>query len=214
MNFVINLKAMQRWLIGLFFLLFLFPSLAMAQAGLGVEILNPAPDQVLQGVIEIQAQTSLDDVLSYELLFGYAGASEEGSLFLLAQGDEINPSTPLYLWDTTLIPDGDYRLVLRVRSSGGEIEEDVVEPLRVRNYTAIDTPVPAENNVATAVITDTPISTTPTPVQSTPIPARPNPGSIHFSQWLGSVLRGIGGIILLFLVLGIYVTFRKNRNRR
>ncbi|MEW6179022.1 MAG: hypothetical protein AB1522_03740 [Chloroflexota bacterium] len=206
---------MQRWLIGLFFLLFLSPSLALAQAGLGVEILNPAPDQVLQGVIEIQAQISPDDVLSYELLFGYAGASEEGSLFLLAQGEEINPPTPLYLWDTTLIPDGDYRLVLRVRSSGGETEEDVVEPLRVRNYTAVDTPAPAENNAATAVITETPTPiSTPTPLQSTPLSVRPNPGSIQPSWWLGSVLRGISGIILLFLLLGIYVTLRKNRKRR
>lgn len=209
---MINLKAMQRWIIGLIVLSFFLPVNVMAQAD-EITFLSPAELQVLQGVIEVQVGVVREDVLSFELLFGYSNETDERNLFLLAQGNALSKEQPLYRWDTTLIPDGDYRLVLRVYFSNGEKQEAVLDGVKVRNYSPVESPT--ASNLSLSTDPDVETSTeTPTPASSTPTPPRPNPGSIQPTQWTGSVVRGMAVSLLSFVVLGMVVSLRKRKKRR
>lgn len=204
---------MWRWIVGLVTLFFILPAGVAAQADEEILIVSPADQQVLQGVIEVQARLSLDNVQSYELLFGYSGDVEERNLFLLTQGNTLSDSQPLYRWDTTLIPDGDYRLVLWVYFRSGEKREAVVETVKVRNYSAVELPAASDPFLSPMPVTQTP-TITPTSLPVTPTPLKPNPGSIQPVQWTASVVRGVGVTILFFVMLGVFVTLRRPKKRR
>lgn len=203
---------MQRWIIGLILLFLFLPGIVLAQAD-EITIISPSDLQVLQGVMEVQARVSTDDVLSYELLFGYSGETNERNLFLLAQGNAFPKEEPLYRWDTTLIPDGDYRLVLRVYFSNGEKREAVIDGVKVRNYSPVESPTASDLILSTEPVLETPANT-PLPVSFTPTPPRPNPGSIQPTQWTGSVVRGIAVSLLLFIGFGMVLSLRKRKKRR
>lgn len=203
---------MQRWIIGLILLLIFLPVKVKAQA-YEVTFLSPAEQQILQGVIEVQARVAREDVLSFELLFAYSDETDERNLFLLAQGNALSTEQPLYRWDTTLIPDGDYRLVLRVYFSNGEKREAELERVKVRNYSPVESPTASNLSLSTAPVMETPTET-PMPASSTPTLPGPNPGSIQPTQWTGSVLRGMAVSLLLFVVLGMYVSLRNRKKRR
>jgi len=203
---------MQRWIIALILLSCFLPVKVMAQAD-EITILSPADQQVLQGVIEVQARISTDEVRSFELLFGYSGEMDQRNLFLLAQGNAFPEEQPLYRWDTTLIPDGNYRLVLRVYFSNGEKREAVVDGVKVRNYSPVESPTASDLIVSTEPVLETP-SNTPMPALFTPTPPRPNPGSIQPIQWTGSVVRGLAVSLLLFVVFGMVLSLRKRKKRR
>lgn len=191
---------------------FFLPVKVMAQAD-EVAFLSPAEQQILQGVIEVQARLAREDVLSFELLFAYSDETDERNLFLLAQGNALSTEQPLYRWDTTLIPDGDYRLVLRVYFSNGEKREAILERVKVRNYSPVESPTASNPSLSTAPVMETPTQT-PMPASSTPTPPAPNPGSVQLTQWTGSVLRGMVVSLLLFVVLGMYVSLRNRKKRR
>ncbi|WP_145962534.1 hypothetical protein [Bellilinea caldifistulae] len=210
---MINLKAMWRWIIGWVVWFFILPASVVAQADEGILILSPADQQVLQGVIEVQARVSFDDVQTYELLFGYSGDTDERNLFLLTQGNSIPDSQLRHRWDTTLIPDGDYRLVLRVYLINGERREAVVETVRVRNYSVVESPTASGLVLSTAPVVPTPPET-PTPLPVTSTPPKPNPGSVQPVQWTTSVLRSVGITIVLFVILGGLIRLRRPKKRR
>jgi hypothetical protein len=203
---------MQRWIIGLIILSIFLPVKVMAQAD-EVAFLSPVEQQILQGVVEVAARVAREDVLSFELLFAYSDETDERNLFLLAQGNALSTEQPLYRWDTTLIPDGDYRLILRVYFSNGEKREAILERVKVRNYSPVESPTASNLSLSTAPVMETPTQT-PMPASSTPTPPGPNPGSIQPTQWTGSVLRGMAVSLLLFVVLGMYVSLRNRKKRR
>ena len=203
---------MQRWIIGLILLFIFLPVKVMAQVD-EVTFLSPAEQQILQGVIEVQARVAREDVLSFELLFAYSDETDERNLFLLAQGNALSTEQPLYRWDTTLIPDGDYRLVLRVYFSNGEKREAILERVKVRNYLPVESPTASNLSLSTEPVLETPANT-PLPVSFTPTPPRPNPGSIQPTQWTGSVVRGMAVSLLLFIGFGMVLSLRKRKKRR
>ncbi|MCX7977088.1 MAG: hypothetical protein N2646_08440, partial [Bellilinea sp.] len=178
-----------------------------------IEIFFPTNQQVLQGIIEIQGRITLPDMRSYELLFGYSNDPDERNLFLLAQGNTLPDGQLTFAWDTTLIPDGDYRLVWRVYLSSGEKREAVIEMVRVRNYSIVETPTVGDQMLATVTLTSTPAET-PTSTAITVTTPRPNPGSIQPVQWTASVIRGVGLTVVLFMMLGLFVLSRKPKRKR
>lgn len=203
---------MQRWIIGLILLLIFLPFKVMAQAD-EVAFLSPAEQQILQGVVEVSARVAREDVLSFELLFAYSNETDERNLFLLAQGNTLSTEQTLYRWDTTLIPDGDYRLVLRVYFSNGEKREAILERVKVRNYSPVESPTASNLTPSIEPVIETPTES-PMPASSSPTPPGPNPGSIQTTQWTGSVLRGMAVSLLLFVGLGMYVSLRNRKKRR
>jgi len=210
---VINLKAMQRWIIVLVLLFLIPPVRAAAQSSEDIEIIFPANQQVLQGIIEIQGRITVAEVRSYELLFGYSNDPDERNLFLLAQGNALPEGQLTFGWDTTLIPDGDYRLIWRVYLPNGEKREAAVELVRVRNYSIVETPTLSDQILATVTLTSTPVET-PTSAAITATTPGPNPGSIQPVQWTASVIRGVGVTVLLFVMLGLFVLSRKPKRKR
>ncbi len=204
---------MQRWIFSWVILLWMLPVRVSAQTTGEISILYPVDQQVLQGLVEIQVNSAVNGVQSYELLFGYSGDPQERNLFLLAQGNAIPDSQPLYGWDTTLIPDGNYRLVFRVIFTNGERQEAIVETVKVRNYSVAESPTVSDQTTTTSGVT-LPPPKTPTPIVTTPTPSRPNPGSVQPAQWSASVIRGVSITILLFILIGGLIRSRKPKKRR
>lgn len=182
----------------------------------GVEITAPSTGTPLQGAISIVGSTLIDGFSSWEITFGYAHDTS-GSWFLISEGDEQTTRGELAQWDTTTITDGDYNLRLTVYLQGGRREHFVVDNLRVRNYSPIETITP------TPTLTSTPFTETPHPsrtptstteptetqIPNTPTPLPTNPATITQNNINNSLLRGGAGALVAFVLIGLYLSIKR-----
>ena len=182
----------------------------------GVQISAPTQGSPLKGLVTIDGNTTIEGFLSWEITFGYAGDAT-GTWFLLAEGDQAIPQGELTQWDTSTITDGNYNLRLTVFLEGGRREHFVVNDLRVRNYSPVETITP------TPTLTSTPFTVTPqpsltpslTPIPSeTPIPATPtplptNPAIITQQNLTNGLTRGAAGAAAAFLLVGLYWSVKR-----
>ncbi len=182
----------------------------------GVEITAPSTGTPLQGAISIVGSTLIDGFSSWEITFGYAHDTS-GSWFLISEGDEQTTRGELAQWDTTTITDGDYNLRLTVYLQGGRREHFVVNNLRVRNYSPIETITP------TPTLTSTPFTETPHPsrtptstteptetqIPNTPTPLPTNPATITQNNINNSLLRGGAGALVAFVLIGLYLSIKR-----
>jgi hypothetical protein len=196
-----------------------FPaSWVAAQTGeaAGVEITKPIQGTPLQGIVAVEGSTLIDGFVSWELNFGYAGDTT-GTWFLIAEGEEQITNGELTQWDTTTITDGDYNLRLTVYLQGGRREHLMVNNLRVRNYSSIETATP------TPTLTSTPYTETPrpsqtptntvvpseTPLPDTPTPLPTNPVTITQGNINNSLIRGAAGALAAFTLVGLYLSVKR-----
>lgn len=210
---MIKLKAMR--ILVLCFSLFAFaltPVSAVAQTTAGVELTSPQPGAALQGSVSVTGSVAPPGLTAWEVLFTYAEDVPGSNPFLLAQGDQPVRDDILTMWDTTLIPDGDYRLIVRVKLMDGRTDDLVVSGLRVRNYSPIETATSQAVQV-TPLPADTATPPLPTLIPNTPTVYQPNPGSIRREEVVDSMLRGAGFAVLGLLMVGIYASLRR-RGRR
>ncbi len=219
---------MRRLTIGLIFaLLILTPGLARAQAGDAVIILAPQGGAALQGQVQISGSANPEGFFAYELAFGYAD-DPTGTWFIIFESFNPVEAGTLAEWDTFSITDGDYDLRLLVTLTDASEMEIIVQNIRIRNYTIVETSTPAPTLTATPVPTmdltaafipsPSPIPAMPTasPLPTiapthTPLPANPaqfRPGDISLS-----LARGAAGVLAAFLLLGIYTSIRNARSR-
>jgi hypothetical protein len=117
----------------------------------------------------------------------------------------------LAVWDTSTISDGDYKIKLTVKMSDGTTQETVVDPVLVRNYTAVQsTATSMPTSVQTEVVSvATAISPTETlaPVASvTPFPA--NQASLTTGALDDSLRTGLILGLLIVVVISIYSYIR------
>ena len=189
----------------------------------------PVPGQALQGVVSVRGTSGLPGFQSAELSFAYAD-DRTGTWFLIAQSAQPVIDGPLASWDTTTITDGDYRLRLRVILSGGQVIERLVEGLRVRNYSPVETATPAAPEgsspdqaepsaftgaAATAAnaAPDAPDFQPQSPAGQFPNPAPTNPAAVTRADLGGSALRGAliaaGGLLLGIAYLGLRALLRR-----
>ena len=103
--------------------------------------LHPPLTHPFKESVTIEGSTLIEGFISWEITFGYASDST-GTWFLIAEGDEQVSSGELTQWDTTTITDADYNLRLTVYMEGGRREHFVLNNLRVRNYSPIETITP------------------------------------------------------------------------
>ena len=103
------------------------------------QIHNPRSGAVLQGVIAILGRTDLAGYDHHQISFNYSD-SQEDTWFLIAKSDSMVSDGELATWDTTTIADGNYKIRLEIFLNNGNSNEIVVDDLRVRNYTPIETP--------------------------------------------------------------------------
>ncbi len=171
----------------------------------GIKILSPVQGDVLQGVVTILGTSELDGFQSSELDFSYSDDTT-GTWFLITTNAQPVNEDVIATWDTTTITDGTYSLRLRVFLTDGSFQDANVLDLRVRNYTAIETPTPALTAVQP---TSTPTATEmPTPFP-TPTSQPPNPVIVTQTEISNSIVWGGLGAVFLLILLGIYLAIRR-----
>jgi len=205
--------------VSLTLLMMLIPvSWVTAQTGdsAGVEITAPSPGTPLQGTVSIEGSTIVEDFISWEITFGYANDSS-GTWFLITEGEDQISEGELIQWDTTTITDGDYNLRLTVYLHGGRREHFLLNNLRVRNYSPIETVTP------TPTLTSTPFTETPRPsltptstsqptnttIPNTPTPLPTNPATITQTNINNSLIRGAAGALAAFVMVGLYLSIKR-----
>jgi hypothetical protein len=171
---------------------------------------SPRSGEALQGVVTVIGTTDIAGFQSAETEFSY---DEDGAVwFVLEQSKVAVKSDQLARWDTTTITDGQYRLRVRVHLADGGVSETVVTGLRVRNYSAVETPLPATElgkGTATAPALENgpaPQNTATTLPSVTPRPV--NPAEVTPLDLVHSGMQGVAIILLGFVVLGGYTGFR------
>jgi len=193
----------------LILLLLLLHSPVLAQVGQpGAPGINdPLPGDVLQGVVNIVGTTDITGFSSAEIAFSY-NDDTTSTWFLIATTNGPSTDQLLTTWDTSSITDGTYTLRLRVILTDSE-HLDILDPgLRVRNYTPIETPTPAPTAPqATALPTITPTETPfPTPTQ-----LLQNRAIVSTVDVGSSLLYGGMAAFLLFIIVGLYISIRRNQ---
>ncbi|HQX15914.1 MAG TPA: hypothetical protein PLA27_05790 [Anaerolineales bacterium] len=188
--------------------------LLAAQDSPPVAITSPASGEILRGEITIIGSTDIPNFASAQLDFKYA--SDDGdSWFPLAALSQPALDSPLYLWNTASITDGDYILRLRVTLTDGTFQE-VTVPITIQNDAPILTPTPAVTSTPASIGVQIPtaflLAASPTPTEvprPTPTPLPPNPASLTQSTILTSLGRGAIVIIGLFIFSFILLRLRQ-----
>ncbi len=171
----------------------------------------PLGGEALQGVVAITGSSLAEGFQAVDVSFAYASDST-GTWFLIEQGSVPVVDGQLATWDTTTISDGTYHLRLQVFLADGAVLERVVENLRVRNYTIIETstpPAPGETArpVATARPTRTPAVDFITAGQ-TPQPLPTNPARLTPQHLRESAAVGVGAVAAVLVIAAIYLSLR------
>ena len=116
-------------------------------------ITEPAPGDVVSGVVVIGGTAADDAFLRYELAF----RRESGQWIVFAEGDRPVVDGTLAIWDTTVgypqspvFPDGDYQLRLRVVRQDYNYDEYFLRDLTVANGGG--TPTPTVTTTITATV--------------------------------------------------------------
>lgn len=171
------------------------------------DVISPRPGDVLRGVVEIQGTVAGENLSSYDVAFTYADDAAD-SWFIITSGKEPVTNDVLAKWDTTTIADGTYRLRIQVFFNTGEPEVIVIENLRVRNYTPVET----RTAEPTLLIVEQPVATsTLAPVTPSATPLAQNPMEISHEEFMKSILAGAGVSAAILLILGFRALSRKSR---
>ena len=176
-----------------------------------VVIYAPISGEVVQGQIPIDVGIVAPGYTKVELEFSYTNLNENG-WFLLAESGQIPFDGILTQWDTTLITDGEYDLRLVALNGNDTPIVFQISNIRVRNYSPIetDTPMPEKptDTVSPGLSTVVPESiNTVIPPTITPFPT--NPAIFNSAQLIKSTTMGVGLILVVFIVLGLYIGVRQ-----
>ena len=188
--------------------------LLSAQDSSPVAITSPMAGDVVAGEVTITGTTDILGFASAQLDFSYASDST-GTWFALGTSSQPEVDSPLAVWDTSLITDGDYVLRLRVYLDDGKFEEATVQ-IKIQNDAPIVTPTPivASTPDQSDVQLPTPflVAASPTPTltpRPTPTPLPTNAASLDQASIYTSLRRGALVILGLFLFAGLILRFRR-----
>ena len=178
-----------------------------------LEISTPLPGEAAQGLLQISGTVEVDNLISYTLDFSFQQDNDQ-AWFLISKGNTSVVNGILGEWDTSTIPDGNYKLRLTVNRNTDEPLILVVEGIRVRNYSQIETntPLPTSQIPTTTPTAAEIITISPTgEIRQSPTPFSPNPASVSFEDIQKRILQGaIGGLV----IFTIFLLYRVSRNRR
>ena len=196
-----------------FLLLLLFaPLMAGAQSKDAPRIDNPKPGEAIQGVITIIGSSAVESFQYYEVSYTQ-DQGESPTWFLIQQSDGPVSDGILAIWDTSTITDGIYSLRLMNYLMDGREQEVVVDKLRVRNYTPIETNTPEP-----AVLFITPIpQLEPTLVRlaaPTPTNLPANPAQVTSEQLSGSLLIGAAFAAGIAVLILFYQSIKRGSRRK
>ncbi|HEY5731944.1 MAG TPA: hypothetical protein VIS72_17995 [Anaerolineales bacterium] len=188
--------------------------LLAAQDSPPVAIISPAPDEVLRGELTIIGTTDVIGFTSSQLDFSYA-FNPTDTWFALQTSTQPIADSPLAIWDTTVVSDGEYVLRLRVFIEDGTIHE-VAVPVIIQNDAPISIPTPivtpTPNKLDVGLPTPFLVASSPTPTQTprpTPTSFPNNAVSLDQTAIYISLGRGALVIVGLFIFMGLILRFRR-----
>ncbi len=204
---------MKKMLLPLLLLLSLiFHGVTYAQVLTPVPIIieTPQAGEAVQGIVPIRGKIAVKGTIS--IYFKYAG-DKTATWFLIDQISEVPADGLLAKWNTSRISDGNYDIKIEVESKTSSPQIEIVNGIRVRNYTTIETITPnpfASNRLSSSPLPTSTGTMTATPVR-TPTPPPPNPASISSGEIQISLGQGASIAAVFLLIFGIYQGWRKWR---
>ncbi len=186
--------------------------LLAAQDSPPVSISSPRAGDVLRGEVTITGSTDLPNFASANLDFKYASDSGD-TWFPLAVLSQPALDSPLYLWNTSSITDGEYIIRLQVILTDGTFQEMTV-PITIQNNAPLTEPTPSPTFTPGPGIgfqAPTPFflapSATPTETpRPTPTPLPLNPAALNQNEVFASL--GRGALVILGLFIFSFVILR------
>lgn len=175
----------------------------------GLLLITPQPGEVIRGQVTIRGTLPEGDLLRYEVEFTYQEGAPE-TWFPIIQAERRPEGDVLAVWDTTAITDGNYRLRIRAFFADGRDVAQEVPDLQLRNYTPVETPIPA---VVTHLSPSPSATLLLTPTSAlTPTPLPPNPAALDLRSILNTLGRGVLLAVFVLLALGLYRTRSRNNH--
>ena len=177
------------------------------QTGTGAPRVDvPLSGDTVRGVVGVAGTTQVEGFASSEVFFGF---SSEGEWFSLGIQSTPIQNGLIANWDTSVIPDGTYRLKVVVTKADGSRIESVVEDLKVRNYSSGQD---GEQSQPASRVTPLP------DYQAQParnVPSNPvNPAAVGRLDLSRSVRAGALWSAGLFVILGVYLGLRWFNRRK
>lgn len=166
----------------------------------------PLAGDEVRGVVGIAGSTELEGFDSSEVFFGF---SPDGAWFSLGKQNQPVNNQIIVNWDTTIIPDGNYRIRLVVQRKDGSQVVTGVDNIQVRNYSSAGQTNPEVN--ASIV---TPAGNYGSTLERTATPLPRNPAAVSRADLFASLRAGLLGTAGLFLFLGLYLGLRWLNKRR
>lgn len=168
------------------------------------QVTYPFPGEVLSGRVVVLGSADAADFLAYEVAFTYPGHPKE-AYFLIHRAEQPVQGGILGVWDTTLIVDGDYELLLTVFRRSASPEQIIVPDLKVRNQNPVIVPSRMAETLFPAPV---PAFTVQPPQPTfTPLPA--NPAALSTSH-LGLRVT-YGALFGLILTLALFWLLRPRK---
>ena len=185
-----------------------FSSLINIHAQTGIHILNLIDHQAVQGIQTVRGSSAGEGFSSYFVQF--STSSNPDSWFSVIESTSPISNGVLAEWDTTIISDGDYNIRLVVLFENGDLVVDQVIGLRVRNYTAVETPTPTIESTSNPVSTPT-TTLAPTILFPTATMLPDNPAIFSKADLSDALLYGgiSAAIILIPIVFYQYIKQRR-----
>lgn len=184
-----------------------------ARQGAQAVISSPADNAVVRGTVPIVGTAIDQSFWKYEVYFASEGTEQwvlVGSIHETQVADGL-----LETWETTIVPDGNYSLRLRVVNRTGNYQEVYVRGVLVANAAPTDTPEPTETALPTATQTAAPSPTFIIPTSplsqptATPTLARPTrsalPEGLDINTWRQSLC--LGAQLMAIILVAIAVVF-------
>jgi hypothetical protein len=185
-----------------------------AQGNPPIAITSPAAGDAVGGEVTITGTTDILGFASAQVDFAYA-SDPSGTWFALGTSSQPEIDSPLAVWDTSLITDGDYVLRLRVNLADGTFEETTVQ-IKVQNDAPILTPTPLVTSTPDQVDVQRPtpflMAASPTPTltpRPSPTPLPTNAVSLNQRTIYTSLGRGALVILGLFFLAGLILRYRR-----
>ncbi|MHB8133415.1 MAG: hypothetical protein ACYDH1_04235 [Anaerolineaceae bacterium] len=177
-----------------------------------VRILSPQKGDVLQGNIDIIGTATGIGFQYAEISFRYQ-KDVPSEWFLISQISEPKVDDFLLTWDTSSIVDGNYQLRIQAFYLDGHHIEAIIEDLRIRNYSPVETIVATNVSPSSLLSTEQPsqamTSTKEILEYATPLPKNEltvEIGDISNSAFQGSVIG-----VLILIVIGLWLILRERK---
>jgi hypothetical protein len=203
------------------------PGHSPQEQGSEAVITSPRDRAVVRDKVSIQGTATHPEFWKYEVAYSPEPNPEDQWILIGMVHETQVVDNVLETWDTTLLPDGNYSLRLRVVRRDGNYDEYFVRQVSVANTQPTDTPTPEVTPTPTN--TPTPLPPTPTIIIELPILPSPTPHplptaapvigptptsepsflNINLPNLGGAFCWGAGAAAFAFLLVGLVALLRR-----